>query len=40
VLCYWMPNDPKEKRSNLPDRMISYPQLVAKLGFDPQKIFK
>ena len=39
VLCYWMPNDPGEKRNLLEQRLISYPELVAKLGFDPRKIF-
>jgi hypothetical protein len=39
VLCYWMPNEPDEKRSLLGQRLISYPELVAKLGFDPRAIF-
>jgi DNA/RNA endonuclease G (NUC1) len=39
VLCYWMPNDPAEKRSKLNERLISYTELVAKLGFDPRAIF-
>jgi hypothetical protein len=39
VLCYWMPNDPAEKRSKLNERLISYPELIAKLGFDPKAIF-
>ncbi|MFA6245604.1 MAG: DNA/RNA non-specific endonuclease [Mucilaginibacter sp.] len=39
VLCYWMPNDPGEKRNLLDQRMISYRELVTKLGFDPKAIF-
>jgi len=39
VVCYWMPNDPGERRSLLEQRMISYPELVAKLGYDPKAIF-
>jgi hypothetical protein len=39
VLCYWMPNEPGEKRALLPQRLISYPELVRKLGFDPKAIF-
>ena len=39
VLCYWMPNDPAEKRSKLKERLISYDELVAKLGFNPKAIF-
>jgi hypothetical protein len=39
LLTYWMPNDPKEKKLKLKDRMITYPELVAKLGFNPQRIF-
>lgn len=40
VLCYWMPNDPKEKRTKLPERIIAYNDLVKKLGFDPQATLK
>jgi hypothetical protein len=39
VLCYWMPNDPSENRAKLRQRLISYPELVAKLGFEPKAIF-
>lgn len=39
VLCYWMPNEPIEKRSLFEQRLISYPDLVKKLGFDPKAIF-
>ncbi len=39
VLCYWMPNEPSETRSKLKQRMISYRELVAKLGFEPKAIF-
>jgi hypothetical protein len=34
-----MPNDPAEKRSKRNERLISYSELVAKLGFDPKAIF-
>ena len=40
LLTYWMPNDPKESRSKLKDRMITYPELVARLGYDPKQIFQ
>lgn len=39
VICYWMPNDPGEKKNLLDQRLITYPALVAKLGFDPKAIF-
>lgn len=40
LLCYWMPNLATEKRALLPQRMVSYEQLVVNLGFDPMVIFK
>lgn len=39
LLSWWMLNDPAETRSKLKYRMITYPELVSRLGFDPQKIF-
>jgi DNA/RNA endonuclease G (NUC1) len=39
LLCYWMPNEPGEKRSLLTRRLISYPELVTKLGYKPKDIF-
>jgi DNA/RNA endonuclease G (NUC1) len=39
ILCYWMPNEPREKRSLLSKRLISYKDLTAKLGYDPKAIF-
>jgi DNA/RNA endonuclease G (NUC1) len=36
LLTWWMPNDPTEKRSKLEDRMVSYPESVARLDFNPQ----
>lgn len=38
--CYWMPNQPTEKRAMLPERMVDHMVLVNNLGFDPQVIFK
>lgn len=37
--CYWMPNAADEKKDKLADRLIEYPVLVKKLGFDPMKVF-
>lgn len=37
--AWWMPNDPTEKKSKLKDRLITYPELVNRLGFDSQHIF-
>jgi hypothetical protein len=34
-----MPNDPAEKRNKLNERLISYHELVEKLGYDPKAIF-
>ena len=39
ILTYWLPNEPSEKRSKLPERLISYDELVNKIGFDPRSIF-
>lgn len=39
VLCYWMPNEPGEKRALLPQKVVSYQELVLRLGFEPMKIF-
>ena len=39
-LCYWMPNDPSEERTKLPERKVSYKKLINNLGFDPQQIFR
>ncbi|HEK22077.1 MAG TPA: hypothetical protein ENO28_16665 [Bacteroidetes bacterium] len=39
LLTYWMPNDPAEKKNRLKDRMITYAELVARIGFDPRNIF-
>jgi hypothetical protein len=39
LLTYWMPNSPTEKKNKLKDRMITYPELVTRIGFDPQQIF-
>lgn len=38
-LCYWMPNQPDEKRAKLLQRLVSHQQLVANLGFDPLTVF-
>jgi hypothetical protein len=38
-LCFWMPNDPSEKRSALKKREISFDLLVQNLGYDPTLIF-
>jgi hypothetical protein len=40
LLCYWMPNQPSEKRALLPQRVVSHEELVAHLGFDPMTVFK
>lgn len=37
--CYWMPNQPEEKRRLLPQRKVSRAELVTRLGFDPKAIF-
>jgi DNA/RNA endonuclease G (NUC1) len=37
--CYWMPNQQTETQAELPQRVVSYEQLVKDLGFDPQEIF-
>jgi hypothetical protein len=39
TLCYWMPNQPTEKRAMLPERTVDHAQLVSNLGFDPLIIF-
>ncbi|MDB5088643.1 MAG: non-specific endonuclease [Mucilaginibacter sp.] len=39
ILCYLMPNEPGEKRNMLSKRIVSYNDLVARLGFDPKLIF-
>ncbi len=39
TLTYWLPNEPGEKRSKLPERLIAYTDLVQRLGFDPKTIF-
>lgn len=39
IICYWMPNEPGEKRSALSKRLVSYKNLVAKIGYDPMVIF-
>ncbi len=36
--CYWMPNLITETQAMLPKRVVSYQQLVANLGFDPEKV--
>ncbi|MCQ6957057.1 DNA/RNA non-specific endonuclease [Mucilaginibacter aquariorum] len=38
-ICYWMPNNPAEKRSVLKKREIAFGQLVQNLEFDPTLIF-
>ncbi|WPU91621.1 DNA/RNA non-specific endonuclease [Mucilaginibacter sabulilitoris] len=40
TLCYWMPNQPTERRAMLPQRMVDHAVLVNNLGFDPQVVFK
>lgn len=40
TLAYWLPNSPEEKRNKLPERLITYNELVQKLGFDPKAIFQ
>jgi hypothetical protein len=37
--CYWMPNDPAEKKNKVQERLVSYSTLVQNLGFDPMKTF-
>ena len=39
TLCYWMPNNPDGKRNSLGNCMISYPDMLNHLGFDPKRIF-
>lgn len=39
TVCYWMPNNKSESVKMLPDRIVTYQQLVNNLGFDPEKIF-
>ena len=34
-----MPIDPTEKKSKLKDRLVTYPELVANLSFDPRQTF-
>lgn len=38
-LCYWMPNQPTEKKKFLYQRQVTHEILIANLGFDPEKIF-
>lgn len=40
TICYWMPNLKTETQAMLPQRVISYQQLVKNLAFDPQKILQ
>jgi len=37
--CYWMPNIATATKATLPQCVVNYAQLVANLGFDPQKVF-
>jgi len=38
TLCYWMPNQPTEKKELLPSRQVDFPTLVHNLGYDPTVI--
>lgn len=38
TVCYWMPNLNNEVAALLPKRHITYANLIAKLGFDPEKV--
>jgi DNA/RNA endonuclease G (NUC1) len=38
--CYWMPNEPTEKKSLMHDRMVDLATLTSNLGFDPTKTLK
>jgi DNA/RNA endonuclease G (NUC1) len=40
TLAYWLPNEPDEKRAKLRQHLITYEDLVHKLGFDPKFIFQ
>ena len=39
TLAYWMPNSPGEKRARLPQCLVTYEEIVQKLGFNPKAIF-
>ncbi|MDB5155902.1 MAG: hypothetical protein JWR50_609 [Mucilaginibacter sp.] len=39
ITCYWMPNLITETQAMAPKRVVTYPQLIQNLGFDPTVIF-
>jgi hypothetical protein len=39
TVCYWMPNLITETQAMLPQRIVTYQQLLENLGFDPEVIF-
>jgi hypothetical protein len=38
MLCYWMPNQPAEKKALLPGRLVDFQTLVHNLGYNPMII--